>query len=78
MLTALEPTIKLLKTADSDKLMMGEVWREMYEEHERLKVVEAENPALFDSIAEMFYSRWTYAHHPAHSLTRAQPQVQRH
>jgi len=44
------------------------LWRKMYEEHERFKQLEAENDTMFDSISDLFYKRWTYVHHPVHSL----------
>ena len=64
---ALNGSICILKLADSDTLMCGKLWSLMNAEHLRLKGLEESNPKL-QGIADLFYKRWDYLHHPVYSL----------
>ena len=67
VLDCLTGAVCLLKKADSDHLMCGKLWKLLNDAHLRLKGMEETNPKLV-GVADLFYKRWTYAHHPVHSL----------
>ncbi len=67
ILGCLNGAVCLLKQADSDKLMCGKFWGLMNTEHLRLQQFEMSNPSLI-GVADLFYKRWEYMHHPVCSL----------
>lgn len=59
----LDPAINLLKLADSDRLMAGKIYGKMHEVHKHLEQAE-ENNSSIHGIADLWYARWQYHHHP--------------
>ncbi len=66
-LNTLKGAITALKTADSDRLMCGKIWRTMNNVHEQLVAVE-EADVRFEGIADLWMTRWNRQHHPIYSL----------
>jgi len=67
VLDCLTGAVCLLKKADSDHLMCGKLWKLLNDAHLRLKGMEETNPKLV-GVADLFYKRWEYLHHPIYSL----------
>jgi len=66
-INALKGAVNALKTADSDRLMCGKIWKVMNNVHEKLAALEEEDDR-FQGLADLWMTRWNRQHHPIYSL----------